>query len=202
MKASNQMIGITGADTNKLLGLLGAKTKKSKAELLDVSLPSYYRITTSEKDKFVSDQVELSLLALLEEKFGLLGYEPRKLTEDFIGKMYGLKYRDRPKLYNQSEPEKYEAIRVRYKGLLVKRSISDPMVKKDLVVLKELFGLKVSDLIEIYKSSEIKQYIYNGNSRYSELPKVGTIRLWLSLFIYYKKVDLGELREKIKGLLG
>jgi len=30
MKASNQMIGITGADTNKLLGLLGAKTKKSE----------------------------------------------------------------------------------------------------------------------------------------------------------------------------
>ena len=76
------------------------------------------------------------------------------------------------------------------------------MIKEDLVALKELFNLRVSDLIEIYKSSEIKQYIYNGSERYMELPRVGTIRLWLSLFVYYKKVNLDELREKIKGLLG
>ena len=201
MKASNQIIGINGSEVNKLLGLLGAKTKKEKAKLLMMSITSYYRMTTSQKQKMVSDNVELNLVVLLNDKFNLLKYEPRKLTEDIIGKMYGLKYRDRPKLHNQKDPEIYESIRERYKGLLAKRSLADPISKTDLKELKELFNLKLPELIQIYKSNEIKQYIYNKDAKYKEMARVGSIRLWLSLFIHYEKVDLDDLKLKIKKLL-
>lgn len=201
MKASNQIIGINGSEVNKLLGLLGAKTKKEKAKLLMMSITSYYRMTTSQKQKMVSDNVELNLVVLLNDKFNLLKYEPRKLTEDIIGKMYGLKYRDRPKLHNQKDPEIYEPIRERYKGLLAKRSLADPISKTDLKELKELFNLKLPELIQIYKSNEIKQYIYNKDAKYKEMARVGSIRLWLSLFIHYGKVDLDDLKLKIKKLL-
>lgn len=209
-KSRKPFIGITANEGKVLMEQLGVKTMADQSKMVGCNV-SYWSLAVNRNgDELLNDRFGVMLFYKLNKHHSFFFNQPRRLVVQLITESYKLEGKLIDDLASD-DADKLESVSFLYKKyecLFKLKDIRDLVGQEELTALRELSGLKVSEIVSIYgsgqkdgvvKHSDMNKYFYGKELKLLSPDK--TVRLWIALMIYYGVIDVDKITKRIKRLV-
>ena len=183
-------IPLTVLEAKSLMDIIGISDTKSQAQFLECNM-AYWYVQLKTPEKLLSDKFCLNLVL----RWITESYQLNKKESLILSKM------------EFSKENSLRAIYARYQSVLTIERFDEMLTKGQLDVIRELSNLTVNDLYQIYtngtkkssnKHKSLKLQFYGAKNKRMDPDKC--IRLWFGILIYYKKMDIKAITQKLKKI--
>lgn len=201
-------IPLTILEAKNLMDKAGITDIKGQAQFLECHI-TYWYTQLQMPEKLLSDKFCLNLIVKLNAKWGFIDIKPKDIVLRWIIERYQLNKKESLILSKMdlSKENSLRAIYARYQSVLTIERFDEMLTKGQLDVIRELSNLTVNDLYQIYtngtkkssnKHKSLKLQFYGAKNKRMDPDKC--IRLWFGILIYYKKMDIKAITQKLKKI--